>query len=410
MLSVLSKRYLRPVIAASALAIAGCASTPLPVEDTAWPTHLGDFARTGVSSTSVDVPLEPGWKKGISEFSFLSHFPDEQLSSPALSKGRLYAGSTAGVLYATDLASGKVLWKFDAGRPLEAPPTVTGNSVCFGASDGAVRCLDLEGRQMWQFQARSEVVSSPAVKDSRLFFASSDDRLYALDANTGERLWTYSRPTYRTVTKRMHSSPALSESGHVFHLFSDGTASCVSASTGTEVWSKKVAGEFTGATEPRRTPLVDSGVVYLIDSNLSVVALSVNNGEVKGIYSVIKASNFLVPDSRSIVIAGEGQVMSIDRATGAVIWRSELAHKAPAALISVGDRLFVFSNFKKAPFGIEYFAKDTGYIESFDLKDGKRTWAMELGSSVTAGPSAALGRISFLANDGTLTVLKPGRP
>jgi len=397
-------------MAASALAVAGCAASPLPVEETAWPTHFGDFARTGVSATSVNVPLVTGWEKGISEFRFMSHFPGEQLSSPALSKGRLYTGSTAGVLYATDLASGKVLWKFDAGRPLEAPPTVTDSSVCFGASDGSLRCLDLEGRQLWQFQARSEVVSSPAVKESRLFFASSDDRLYALDANTGERLWTYSRPTYRTVTQRMHSSPALSGSGHVFHLFSDGTASCVSASTGVEVWSKKVVGEFTGTTQPRRTPLVDSGTVYLIDSNLSVVALNENNGDIKGIYNVIKAADFLVPDSRSIVIAGEGQVMSIDRTTGAVIWKSELSHGAPAALLAAGDRLFVLTNFKKAPFGIEYFAKDTGYIESFDLKDGKRAWGMELASSVTADPSAALGRISLLANDGTLTVLKPERP
>ena len=402
-----SKKYLKTALLVSILAIAGCAVKPLPVEESKWETHLGDFARSNASTASVGLPLAIAWDKEISDFRFMRPFPDEQLSSPAIRKGRIYAGSTGKYLYAADLASGKVYWKFDAKQPIEAPPTVTGNSVCFGSSDGLMRCLDLEGRLLWQFQARSEIISAPVVKDSKVWFASSDDRLYALDAATGERLWTYSRGSYKTVGQRMYASPALSDKGNLFYLFSDGTAVCVTASSGKEVWSKKIVKEFTEQAQPRRTPLVDSGTVYFIDGNLSVVALSELSGEVKGIYNIIKATDLVIPDSRSIVIAGEGQVMALDRPTSAILWKSALSHGQAASIFSSGGYLFVLSNYKKSPFGIDYFAKDSGYIEAFSLQDGRSVWGAKLGSSITADASSAFGRVALITNDGNLTVFEP---
>lgn len=407
MRSLSSKRYLKTAILVASIALAGCAVKPLPVEDTKWETHLGDYARSGVSASKTAPPLAIAWDTDISEFRLMSPFPDEELSSPAISSGRVYAGGTGRELFAADLASGKVYWKFDAKAPIEAPPTVADGRVCFGASDGVMRCVDLEGRLLWQFQARSEIVSAPVVKDSRVWFASSDDRVYALNASTGERLWTYSRGTYKTVTTRMYASPALSANGNLFHLFSDGSLVCLSASTGKEVWSRKAVKEFTGDIQPRRTPLVDSGTVYFIDGNFSVVALSESTGEVKSIYSIIKASDLVLPDSRTIVIAGDGNIMALDRSTGGVLWKSALSRGHAASVFSTPTHVFVFSNFKKAPFGISYLAGDKGYVEAFSLKDGKSAWGLELGSSLTADASNAAGRVALITNDGELTVLQP---
>ena len=138
----LSKRYLKTALAACAFAIAGCAAKSLPVEDSKWNTHLGDFARTNISSGNVALPLAEGWDRDVSDFRFLRPFPKEQLSSPALYKGRLYAGSANGYFYSADLASGRVYWKFNANSPIEAAPTVTDEKVCFGAS---IACLYMLG-------------------------------------------------------------------------------------------------------------------------------------------------------------------------------------------------------------------------------------------------------------------------
>ena len=271
--------------------------------------------------------------------------------------------------------------------------------------------MTLEGKLLWQFQARSEIVSAPVVKDSRVVFASSDDRLYSLDANTGERLWTYSRGTYKTVTHRVLRFPGAFRVTATSFTFSPTARLCAcQPRQARRSGQGKLSKEFTSQAQPRRSPLVDSGTVYMIDGNHAVVALSELTGEVKGIYNVIKASRTSsCLTARSIVIAGEGQVMSIDRSTGAVIWKSPLSHGAASSVFSTGASLFVLSNFKKTPLGISYFAKDTGYIESFSLMDGKRTWGRELGSSVTADASAAIGRVALLTNGGKLTVFEPGQ-
>jgi outer membrane protein assembly factor BamB len=348
-----------------------------------------------------------GWNKDVSDFRLLSPFPKEQLSTPAIYKGRLYAGSANNYLYAADLASGKVFWKFNAKQPIESSPTVPDEIVCFGTSDGVMRCLDLEGKLKWEFQARSEILSSPVVKDGKVWFSSADDRIYALNAATGARLWTYSRGTYKTVTPRVYASPALSEKGNLFYLFSDGTAVCVSAETGKELWAKKAVKELDEPVPPRRTPLVDSGTVYIIDGNQAVMALSEETGEVKGIYNIIKAVDLIVPDSRTIVIAGEGQAIAIDRSTGALLWKTILGGGPVSSVFSAGGYLFILSNYKKTPLGIDYLAKDNGYIEAIQLSDGKSAWGRALGSSITADASFSFERVALITNDGKLTVFEP---
>lgn len=402
----LSKRFPEALILIAALAVAGCAAKPLPAGDRQWPTYHGDFARTNLSSGQMDLPLVVGWTKDLSDRRFFNPFPDEQLSSPVISGGRLYAASSNSRLYATDLASGRVAWKFDAGYPIDAPPTVAGDMVCFGTTAGVMRCLDLDGKPLWQFQARSEILSSPVVRDGRLYFSSSDDRLYALDSRTGERLWTYSRTSFKTVTPRVYASPALSEGGRLFYLFSDGTMACLSAE-GKELWTKKVVKEFDETVPPRRTPLVDSGTVHVIDGNGAVIAMSEATGEVKGIYNTIRATDFVLPEAGSIVVAGEGEVMAIDRSTGATLWRTGLERGPVSSVFAGGGWLFVLSNFKKAPLGIKYFAKDKGYIEAISLSDGKKAWGRAFGSSLSADASTALERVALITNDGRLSVFEP---
>lgn len=402
-----SKRYLNTALLISALALSGCAGKPLPEQGSKWNTHLGNYGRTNVSSGNIVLPLAIGWSKDVSELTFFKPFPAEQLSSPAIHEGRLYAGAANGYFYAADLSSGKIFWKLKVKSPIDASPTVADGMACFGASDGVMRCMDLDGKLLWEYQARSEILSAPVVSGGRVFFSSSDDRLHALDARTGERLWTYSRGIYKTVTPRLYASPALTENGNLVHLFSDGVVASVSAETGKELWTKKVVKEFEEATPPRRSPLSASGTVYVIDGNRAVMALSEATGEVKGIYNIIKASDMVLAGARSIVIAGEGEAVAIDRTSGAVLWRTPLERGPVSSVFSAGGYLFVLSNFKKAPFGIDYFAKDMGHIEAISLADGKSAWGRELGSSVAADASTSFERVALITNDGKLAVFVP---
>lgn len=398
------KRYACSAALLSLMAFYGCAPHKPSGELRPWSTFLNNDARTNVTEERVELPLGLAWDKDVSASGFLNPFPKEQLSSPAVSGGVLYAGSTNGLLYAFDVHSGRFIWKLDAGNPIDAPPAVTEKHLFIGSSGGVVRCVDRgTGVEVWRFSAKSEILSSPVVRDGRVFFSSSDDRLYGLDEKTGVKLWSYSRPSFQVVTPRVYTSPAYSND-RLFHLFSDGTLSSVDPATGKELWSKKMVKEFKGAQQTRRTPLADNGVVYIIDDSNSIIALKEANGEAEGKYDIIKAYDFVLADRRTLVIAGADQAVAVDRLSGALLWKKTLEHGPVSTILATEEHLFLLTNYMKPWLGIDYFARPNGYFEIIRLKDGVSVWGKHLESSVTANALAAEGKVALLTNKGTLEV------
>lgn len=395
------------IIAAGSL-LSGCAAKS-PLKGTDWAAYLRDDSRTNVSRDTLSLPLVVSWNKDVSDFKVFRTFPKEQLSSPVIAGGLLYAGSTNESFYALDLASGKAVWRFDSDYPLEAPPAVADGLICFGSGDGILRCFDSARKPLWQFQARSEILSSPVIRDGKVFFNSSDDRAYALDARTGEKVWTYTRGTYKTVTPRIYGSPAYSEAlKRLYYFFSDGSVVCLSAETGKEVWTKKTVKDFDTAKQIRRTPLVDGGIVYIIDGNDAVLALSEGTGETKGIYNLIKARDFIVPDKRTLIIAGVDQAIAIDRLSGAILWKTtQLARSPVTGIFASGEHLFLVSNYRYEPLGIDFLAKTKGHIEALRLKDGSSAWSSELKSDISANGAAGSSRVALHTNSGVIQVFEP---
>ncbi len=402
MLRNFSRKYIKAAFAL--LLLSGCAAPKAALEHKDWPIYLYSGSRANISEVKLTLPLVMKWDKDISAFNLFKAYPKEQLSVPVVSGGALYTGSTNEGFYTVDFDSGNVLWRFDAGYPLEAPATVEGPFVFFGSSDGYLRCLDrASGKELWRFRARSEILSSPVVRDGRVYFSSSDDRVYALGASNGEKLWSFNRGTLQTVTPRIYASPAYSN-GRLYLFFSDGSIVCLSAENGKEVWSRKVVKKFDSAQQTRRTPLVSYGTVYVIDDNNAVQALSEETGEVKGIYNIIKAYDIIAPDKSRLVIAGISQIVSIDRITGATLWKKELRYSPLSSVFASDDVLFAVSNQKVTPFGWEFLSSRNGYMQAFDLKDGSTLWESGLSSSITANASAGDSGVALLTDKGLLTV------
>lgn len=399
------KRYASKaaVITLAGFILSGCAAG-LPTENvTPWSGYLHDDARTNVTPDPVTPPLKKAWDKDISAFNFYKGYPKEQLSAPALSGGVLYVGSTNGRFYAIEMANGRVLWRFDADTPIEAPPAVAEDRVCFGSSDGIMRCFDHEGKPLWEFRARSEILSSPVIRDGRVYFSSSDDRVYGLDAATGEKVWSYNRSVFRTVSPRIYASPAYYE-GRLYHFFSDGTLVCLSAGDGKELWEKRVVKDFDSSAPTRRTPLVHDGVVYTIDEENSVLALDYATGNTKGVYNIIKANDFVVENGKTLVVAGGGKAVALNMSTGAILWKKDLKRAPFQSIFGAGDLLFVLSNQEIKPLGIDLFSWTNGYIEALKLTDGTPVWEKKLSSSISANGAGGRSVVSLLPNEGDLVL------
>jgi outer membrane protein assembly factor BamB len=381
---------------------------------TGWNNYLYDHNRTNASTEKLTLPQSRFWKKKI---------PSKGLSSPVLSNGTLYVGTTKG-LYSFDLKSGKILWKFKTAFPVEAPPAVTGGVVCFGTTGGTLYCLDsTNGKELWRFRAHSEILSAPliageTVTDQRVYFTSSDMRVYALLLSSGEKLWSYRRTAFKTLYPRFHNSPALSD-GRVYMLFPDGYLVTLKADTGKDLWAKKVIADPLLTDRRRRTPLVLDGYVYIINDKGVLLEIAADTGVVREFSHITKAVDFTITDhtvtdravtDRAVFIAGREEVAAFDLDEGKVLWRSPLSHGESYSVFATGKHFFVLSNYTSDPLGFGVFSKTKGHIEAFSLGDGTSLWSRNLAGAVASYGTASEGHISLVTAKGTLEVFGPEGP
>lgn len=124
-------------------------SPDLAADTSAWPTYRHDAARSGATAESLKGRLEPEWAAAVGP----------GLSAPVVADGRvLVASFDTHSVHALSSDTGKPLWSFTAGGPVDSPPTVAGEAVLFGSSDGWVYCLRAtDGSLLWRHHAGPEL-------------------------------------------------------------------------------------------------------------------------------------------------------------------------------------------------------------------------------------------------------------
>ena len=80
--------------------------------------------------------------------------------SSGIDKGKIVIGSTDGFVYCLD-TNGKLLWKFETGNTIEAPALIHENIVYIGNLDGTLYALDLNtGKKLWEYETDNQIIGS----------------------------------------------------------------------------------------------------------------------------------------------------------------------------------------------------------------------------------------------------------
>ncbi|HHW4681690.1 MAG TPA: outer membrane protein assembly factor BamB family protein, partial [Xylella sp.] len=153
---------------------------------------------------------------------------------PAVVDGKVYAAAISGGVFALDLHTGKVLWKYvpskerstkDNKKPmprLAGGPGVGDGLVVIGTLDGQVIALDQsDGSEKWRADVPNEVIAAPAIAQNLVFVRSNDGRVTAFDVATGKRRW-FSERESPTLTVR-GNAPVVPGSDMLFVGNDDGT-------------------------------------------------------------------------------------------------------------------------------------------------------------------------------------------
>ena len=213
-------------MAAAVFAITLLSVSNLLAED--WPTYRRDNDRSGSTPEKVNGPLHLQWtyappappRRAWSEAggrTIEGHLIKDRVRyddafQPVVVGQRVYFGSTADdQVHCLDLSTGNELWSFFTGAPVRLAPTVYENSIYFGSDDGFAYCLDAKtGSLIWKLRAgpsdewflgRGQMVSRWPVRTGVLIddgvayfgagiFPHEDVYLHAVDAKTGEVVWT----------------------------------------------------------------------------------------------------------------------------------------------------------------------------------------------------------------------------
>lgn len=348
------------------------------IEPTAnWPRFRGP---DGTGHSLVALPSE--WT--ADDVAWQVDLPVVGHSSPIIWDDRIFLTGTTSKgdavqrhVICVSRADGSVLWNQVAvtgpGEQLHkmnswaTPSCATdGQQVVAFFGDGGLHCYSIDGKPMWSrdlgsFPGDWGVGASPVIVNSMVIQncdATGDSYLLAVDKTTGKDIW---RTPRREKPKGGWSTPILIESGGSRQLVLNGEfgVEAYDLETGKPIWFCK---SFNGRGTP--TPVVGNGLVYVV------------NGKSGDVYAVKQDGKGDVTDSH-------------------MAWHTPRkgGRDLPSPILA-GDALVVFGM--------------AGIATGYDPINGKELWKQRLGGNFSGSPIVAGGLIYAAAEDGTVTVLKPG--
>jgi outer membrane protein assembly factor BamB len=265
--------------------------------------------------------------------------------SPAVTGGSVYAAASDGTIARFDAASGKQVWRINAGERLTGGVGADGKLVAVGSGKGEVLAFDSNGTALWIAQASSEVLAAPQVADDVVVVRSVDGRIFGLDAKDGKRKWYYQRET-PALTVRSPVGVSISR-GVVYAGFAGGKLVAINLSNGGVRWEATVALP-RGTTELERVsdvigrPAVTEREVCAVAYQGRIGCFDLANGEAVWGRDMSSTSGLSL-DARYVFVSDEkGAVHALDRIGGTSVWRQEkLRLRNLSAPLALGREIVV---------------------------------------------------------------------
>ncbi len=340
-----------------------------------WPIFRGNPQLTGVAT--CELPAKPVVRWRFETGDLIE-------SAATIADGRAYVGCDNGILFAIDLATGKLRWKHESKSAIKSSPTVHQDWVFYGDEEGDFHALDRSsGREKWHFKTGGEIVSSANCAGDHLVFGSYDGSLYCLSAKDGRLIWK------SQTEDKLHGTPALTKDVAMISGC-DGSLHVIRLSDGTTVRSIPLSSP-SGASAATLGDRVFVGTM-----GNQVLGINWSAGKRLWKYeNPDKEFPFLssaAVTEKIIVIGGRDKIVhALDPDTGQSLWAFPTQGKIDASPVIVGDRVFV--------------ASTDGRLYSLTLRTGKETWRFEAGSGIYASPAVGEGCIVIGTEDGILYCL-----
>ncbi|MFZ6658659.1 outer membrane protein assembly factor BamB [Undibacterium sp. TJN19] len=316
--------------------------------------------------------------------------------TPVAVSQNVYAAAADGTLTRIEVASGRAVWRINAGMRLTAGVGANETTVAVAGEKGQVLAFDLNGKLRWKAQSPNEILSAPAVGQGLVVVRSIDNKVTAYDLTTGERKWSVERPL-PPLTLRATPGIIIAEQQVIVGL-PGGRMASLALNNGGLRWEATV-GEPKGATELERVADV-SGAPVLMGRDICassyqgrVACFDATTGAFR--WGKNLSSEVGVSMDERFVFAADvtGAVNAYARSGGASAWRNDkLSHRRLSAPISF-DRAVAVGDL-------------AGYVHFLSREDGSFIGRVATdGSQILAAPLVVDAKLIVQTKSGSVVAL-----
>ncbi len=235
-----------------------------PLLGAEWNSFQGDSSNSGYVSAISDFPLN---------HDFVYETGGDILSSPIIAGDLVIFGSRDFNLYAIDINTGLLKWKYRTSGPVDSTALYDNGFVYFGSRDGKLYCVRAtDGKLSFRFDAEIPISSSLSMGNGKIYFITETDyRFIALDKLSGDLIFDVN------LDQPVQSAPVF-YNDNVYVATNSGRLYCLSGTDGSIVFSQDTDGDVGLCS-----PSIKDGKLYFapggLDNKLYVFDATTGNPE-----------------------------------------------------------------------------------------------------------------------------------
>ena len=286
-------------------------------------------------------------------------------------------------VYAIDIKTGYVKWKFERKQSGFSALAVAGGVVYFGSLNGSFDreggvffALDAgTGKEKWSYSIKRNPLASasPAVIDGSVYFRDMDGNFYSLNSQTGRLNWSFNAKGELTLAAFLNDSVYFGNKNYFYGL---------DAKTGERKWEYD-AGSVVG------DPFISDGVLYFGIKDGRIVGLNpVDGKEFVKFKPAQKIGTFFAAAENTIYYGGVNKdFYAIDARTGLERWTFKTGKACMNPVIADGT---------------VYFGCYDRNLYGANAKTGQQEWKAESKEIVSYTPTIVDGTMFFVRDDGRI--------
>jgi outer membrane protein assembly factor BamB len=394
--------------AASEIAVARAQPLQLasPVVNANW-SHTNGSPSHNIVHPALDRSLARVWSASIGQGNDRKH---RVTADPVIADGRIYTLDSRALVSAFS-TSGNSLWSRDLTPSSDNSDDASGGGLAVAGGTlfvtsgfGILTALDATtGETLWTQDLDSAASGAPTAVNGAVYVVTRNATGWAIDAQNGRVLWqVLGAPSGSGIL----GGPGPVVAGPlVVFPFASGQLLAVAASVGSPAWVASVGGQrpdrsFSRISDLSGNPVADGTRIYAGNHSGRTAAFDSSTGQPVWTADEGAMNAPWLAGGSLFFVTDENQLIRLDAATGQTVWARELpffrrskisrrkstfAHHGP---VLAGGRLILTS--------------DDGVLREFDAETGSPIAETELPDGAARNPVVAGGTLFVVTENGQI--------